>query len=100
MARAQLEEGLRRIEELEPAGHGAVARIGALPEPASAAVEHRRLQFRLNRVHPWTGAGQVHRQRLRGPGVDRLILAGPERVRKRLKPPDKPGLWQVGLTCG
>src|SRR3954470_1983383 len=37
MARAQLEEGLRRIEELDPAGHGAGARISPPPEPARPA---------------------------------------------------------------
>jgi hypothetical protein len=36
--------------------------------PASVAVEHRRLQFRLKRLHPLTGAGPVHRQRMRGSG--------------------------------
>ena len=37
MARAQLEEGLRRIEALEPAGHGADARISTPPEPTRPA---------------------------------------------------------------
>jgi hypothetical protein len=37
LARAQLEEGLRRIEELEPAGHGAGARISPPPEPGRPA---------------------------------------------------------------
>ena len=37
LARAQLEEGLRRIGELEPAGHGAGARISPPPEPARPA---------------------------------------------------------------
>jgi hypothetical protein len=37
LARAQLEEGLRRIEELEPAGQGAAARIRPPPEPARPA---------------------------------------------------------------
>ena len=33
LARAQLEEGLRRIEALAPAGHGADARISPSSEP-------------------------------------------------------------------
>jgi hypothetical protein len=37
LARAQLEEGLRRIGELEPAGHGAGARISPPPEPPRPA---------------------------------------------------------------
>jgi ornithine cyclodeaminase/alanine dehydrogenase-like protein (mu-crystallin family) len=37
MARAQLEEGLRRIEALAPAGHGAGARISPPPEPGRPA---------------------------------------------------------------
>src|SRR5215217_1303532 len=37
MARAQLEEGLRRIEALAPAGHGAAARISPPPEPGRPA---------------------------------------------------------------
>ena len=37
LARAQLEEGLRRIEELDPAGLGADARIGSPPEPTRPA---------------------------------------------------------------
>jgi hypothetical protein len=37
MARAQLEEGLRRIEELKPAGHGAGARISPPPKPTRPA---------------------------------------------------------------
>ena len=38
MARARLEEGLRRIEALAPAGHGAVARISTPPEPTRPAL--------------------------------------------------------------
>src|SRR5215204_2290172 len=63
--------------------------------PASAAVEHRRLQFRLNRLHPLTGGGRLHRQHVRGWPLDPLIPTGPEATRKRLKAPDKPGLWQI-----
>src|SRR4051794_36600289 len=37
LARAQLEEGLRRIGELEPAGHGAGARVSPPPEPPRPA---------------------------------------------------------------
>jgi len=37
LARAQLEEGLRRIEALAPAGHGAAARISPPPEPGRPA---------------------------------------------------------------
>ena len=37
MARAQLEEGLRRIEALAPVGHGAAARISPPPEPGRPA---------------------------------------------------------------
>ena len=37
LARAQLEEGLRRIGELDPAGLGAGARIGPPPEPPRPA---------------------------------------------------------------
>src|SRR3954452_3829397 len=37
LARAQLEEGLRRIEALDPAGHGAGARISPPPAPARPA---------------------------------------------------------------
>jgi hypothetical protein len=37
MARAQIEEGLRRIEALAPAGHGAGARISTPPEPPRPA---------------------------------------------------------------
>src|SRR3954452_1305989 len=37
MARAQLEEGLRRIEELAPAGHGAGACISPPPDPPRPA---------------------------------------------------------------
>ena len=37
LARAQLEGGLRRIEALAPAGHGADARISPPPEPARPA---------------------------------------------------------------
>jgi hypothetical protein len=37
MSRAQLEEGLRRIEALAPAGHGIGARIGPPPEPTRPA---------------------------------------------------------------
>src|SRR4051794_12333129 len=37
LARAQLEEGLRRLEALDPAGQGAGARIGSPPKPARPA---------------------------------------------------------------
>src|SRR3954454_20286102 len=37
LARAQLEEGLRRMEELNPAGNGAGAQVSAPPEPARPA---------------------------------------------------------------
>jgi HAMP domain-containing protein len=37
LARAQLEEGLRRIGELEPARHDAGAWIGTPPEPPRPA---------------------------------------------------------------
>jgi hypothetical protein len=37
LARAQLEEGLRRIEALDPAGPGASARIGPPPDPPRPA---------------------------------------------------------------
>src|SRR3954470_17143122 len=37
LARAQLEEGLRRIEDSEPAGHDAGARTGPPPEPGRPA---------------------------------------------------------------
>ena len=37
LARAQLEEGLRRLEALAPAGHGAGARVSPPPGPARPA---------------------------------------------------------------
>src|SRR3954469_5610228 len=37
LARAQLEEGLRRIAALAPAGHGASARISPPPDPPRPA---------------------------------------------------------------
>ena len=103
LARAQLEEGLRRIEALAPAGHGAGARISPPPEPtrpASVAVEHRRLHFRLNRLHPLTGAGRLHRQHLRDLGIDPLIGESGRAGPKRLNAPDNPRLWQARLRLG
>jgi hypothetical protein len=65
--------------------------------PASVAVERRRLHFRLNPVHPLTGAGWLHRQHFRVPAVDPLIPVGPKLARERLKRPDNLGLWQTAL---
>jgi hypothetical protein len=75
--------------------HQPTAGIG----PASVAVEHRRLQFRLNRLHPRTGAGRLHRQRLHDLPLDRLISTKPKLARKRLKPPDNQELWNWAIDA-
>jgi hypothetical protein len=62
--------------------------VALTPTPLASAIASRSVQFRLKRLHSRTGAGWLHRQRLRGAGIDRLIPAGPEPGRKRLKPPD------------
>src|SRR4051812_46917781 len=64
----------------------------------SVAVELRHVHVGLNRVHPLTGAGCLHRQHWCGASDGSLRPASTKTGRERLKAPDNLRLWQLGIN--